>query len=389
MTTRTEQLEHHTSTARSNTGTTVTLDSATIDAFAAGLQGDLLRPDHPDYDSARRVWNGMIDKHPALIARCRSTADVVAAVNFACEHHLLLAVRGGGHNAAGNATCDDGLVIDLSPMRTIEVDPQARIAHAQGGATWADLDAATQVYGLATPGGAVSTTGIGGLTLGGGLGHLRRKHGLTIDSLRAVEIVTADGQVHTASATEHPDLFWALRGGGGNFGVMTSFTYDLHPVGPEVLAVLVIYPLEDAHRVMPAWRDVMRTAPDELSCNGFCSSVPPAPMFPEEIHGRPVFVCVGMYASDREEGLRVVQLLRELGTPLLDGTGPMPYSAVQSIFDPLFPAEQLQYYWKSLYISELTDEAIQTMITWSRKWPSPMSIVDLWAMGLASVDFLW
>jgi FAD/FMN-containing dehydrogenase len=370
--------------ARTTNGATVTLDSATIDAFGASLQGDLLRPDHPDYDRARRVWNGMIDKHPALIARCYSTEDVVTAVNFAREHQLVLAVRGGGHNAAGNATCDDGLVIDLSPMRGVEVDPDARLARAQGGATWADLDTATQVYGLATPGGAISTTGIGGLTLGGGLGHLRRKHGLTIDNLRAVEIVTADGQVRTASETQHPDLFWALRGGGGNFGVVTRFTYDLYPVGPEVLAVLVIYPLEDAHRVIPAWRDVMRTAPDELSCNGFCSSVPPAPMFPEAIHGRPVFVCVGMYAGNIDEGLRVVQPLHELGTPLLDGTGPMPYSAMQTIFDPLFPAEQLQYYWKLLYISELTEEAIQTMIAWSSERPSPMSIVDLWAMGGAA-----
>lgn len=370
--------------ALTNDGATVAIGSEQIEALAITLQGDLLLADHPDYDRARRVWNGMINKFPALIVRCRTTADVVAAVHFAREHQLLLAVRGGGHNAAGNATCDSGMVIDLSQMRAIDVDPAARTARAEGGATLADLDAATQAYGLATPAGVVSTTGIAGLTLGGGLGHLRRKYGLSIDNLLSVEIVTADGQVLQASATEHPDLFWAVRGGGGNFGVVTTFEYRLHPVGPEVLALFTIYPLEEAGPVIAAWRDFMRTAPDEFTCNGLCASVPPVEAYPAAIHGRQAFLCFGVYAGDIDTGMELVQPLRELATPLFDASGPMPYTTIQSLFDPLFPAEQLQYYWKSLYIHELSNAAIETFLDRASRRPSPHSIVDLWAMGGAA-----
>jgi FAD/FMN-containing dehydrogenase len=348
------------------------------------LRGELIQPGDAQYDLARRVWNGMIDRYPALIARCADTEDVIACVNFARDHKLPLAVRGGGHNAAGNATCDGGLVIDLSTMRAIVVDPQARTARAQGGATWADLDAATQAHGLATPGGAVSTTGIAGLTLGGGIGHLRRKHGLSCDNLMGAEVVLASGKVVRASATENADLLWGLRGGGGNFGVVTELEYALHPVGPEILFVLMMYPVEQAATVIPAWRDFMAIAPDELSCNGFFGSVPPAPMFPAELHGREVFGMSGMWCGDIAEGLEVIASLRQLAAPLLDATGPAPYVAAQSALDGLYPAHVLQHYWKSLYLHELNDAAIATMAVWMARSPSPMSIADLWAMGGAA-----
>lgn len=365
-------------------GNHIKLEDQSVNSLAVRMRGELLTPANESYEEARKVWNGMIDRRPALIARCYDTVDVAHAIDFAREHDLLTAIRGGGHNAAGNATCDGGIMIDLSPMRAVSVDPERRTARAQGGATWAELDAATQVYGLATPGGAVSTTGIAGLTLSGGIGHLRRKHGLTIDNLLAVKIVTADGQVRTASAEENPDLFWALRGGGGNFGVVTEFEYRLHPVGPEVYFVMVMYPAAEAAQVVPAWRDYVATAPDELSCNGFFSAVPPAPMFPEAIHGREVFVVTGAYTGDLAAGEAVVAPLRNLATPLLDVSAPLPYSAVQSIVDPLFPHGQLQHYWKSISISNLSAEAIETARKFVAARPSPLSIIDFWAMGGAA-----
>jgi FAD/FMN-containing dehydrogenase len=360
------------------------LGEASIMELAGALSGELIRPGDEEYDEARRLWNGMIDRRPALIARCRSTADVAACVNFARERGLLTAVRGGGHNAAGLASCDGGLVIDLSAMRAVAVDPTARVARAQGGATWADLDAATQAHGLATPGGAVSTTGIAGLTLSGGIGMLRRKHGLSCDNLVAVEIVTADGQVRAASEAEHPELFWAIRGGGGNFGVVTRLDYRLHPVGPEIFHLMVMYPQEQAATVVPAWRDFMATAPDELSCNGLFMSVPPAPIFPAAAHGRPVFAVAGIWSGAIAAGIEALALLRRLGEPLLDGSRVEPYVASQSGLDALFPAGALQYYWKSLYLNELSAEAVATLHAWSARRPSPMTLVDLWHMGGAA-----
>lgn len=363
------------------------LDQATnpnapaFEAFQQRFRGALIRPGDAEYDNARRVWNGMIDKYPALIARCTGVEDVITAVNFVREHNLLVAVRGGGHNAAGNATCDGGLVIDLSPMRSIQVDPVRRTARAQGGATWADVDGATQAHGLATPGGAVSTTGIAGLTLGGGLGWLRRKYGLSCDNLRSVDVVTADGHFVKASRDENSDLFWAIQGGGGNFGVVTDFEYQLHPVGPEVLFLLTLHPVEQASSVLAQWRDFMLTAPDEFSSNAFFWTVPPAPFIPAEAHGRRVVVTAGMYAGAVKEGAAVIQPLRTLTTPVADLTGPMPYVAIQSTLDPLFPAGQLHHYWKSHFLNSLDDAVIDALITHAEERPSPLTMVDLWSMG--------
>ena len=357
------------------------LDETKIEEFKHRLAGQLIRPGDAAYDEARRVWNGLIDKYPALIARVANVADVVAAVNFARENDLLVSVRGGGHNAAGHATNDGGLVIDLSLMKGIQVDPQARIVRVQGGVTWGELDQATQEFGLATPGGIVSTTGIAGLTLGGGLGLLRRKYGLSIDNLRSVEVVTADGQILTASKTENADLFWAVRGGGGNFGVVTSFEYTLHPVGPTVTLLLVMYPAAEAKQIIPAWRDFMTTAPEELSSNGKFTTVPSAPFMPAEIHGKPVFVLFGMYSGEVIEGERLIQPLRQLTQPVIDFSGPMPYTAVQSIFDPLFPKGELLAYWKSTSLRHLDDQVIDTISKWAATSPSSQTIVDLWAMG--------
>jgi FAD/FMN-containing dehydrogenase len=362
----------------------VALDEASVEQLRSSLRGPLLRPGDAGYEEARQVWNGMIDKRPALIARCTGVADVVAAVNFAREQELLVAVRGGGHNAAGNATCDDGLVIDLSLMRGVHVDAKGRTVRAQGGATWGDLDRETQLFGLATPGGAVSTTGIAGLTLGGGLGWLRRKYGLSCDNLVSVDVVTADGKLVTASEDEQSDLFWAIRGGGGNFGVVTSFEYRLHPVGPMALFLLILYPAAQARTILPGWRDFMASAPDEFSSNAFFWTVPPAPMFPPQIHGERILVMAGLYAGPVEQGERVIQPLRELARPLADLTGPMPYTAIQSSLDALFPAGALNYYWKSHYLTSLDDAVIDTLVERAVERPSEMTIVDLWAMGGAA-----
>lgn len=323
----------------------------------------------------------MIDKYPALIARCANVEDVISAVNFAREQHLLVAVRGGGHNAAGNATCDGGLVIDLSPMRGVHVDPVKRLAYAQGGATWADVDQATQVYGLATPGGAVSTTGIAGLTLGGGMGWLRNKYGLSCDNLVAADVVTADGVLHHVSETENADLLWGLRGGGGNFGIVTNFTFRLHEVGPLVASLLILYPEEEAKALLTQWQAFMSTAPDELRCNAFFWTVPPDPNIPAAVHGQRVLGLAGMVVGSVEEGEKIIQPLRQLTTLGVDLSMPLPYVAKQSAVDALFPAGTLRYYWKSLYLKTLSAEVIDTMIALAQTRPSALTMVDLWAMG--------
>ncbi len=328
------------------------LDGATVSDFIARLRGQVIQPGDEDYESARTVRNGLIDRRPAIIVRSSGVADVVEAVNFARDHGLLLSVRGGGHNVAGAAVNDGGVVIDLTGMRAVYVDPAARTARVQGGATWGDLDRETQLFGLAAPGGVVSSTGVGGLTLGGGLGHLRRKHGLSIDNLLSVEIVTADGQVQTASATEHPDLFWAVRGGGGNFGVVTSFEFQLHPVGPLVYLCAPLYALEDGRTVLRAWRELVNAAPDEINSVFLIWSIPADEHFPAELHRRPIVIPAVVHVGPVEEGERVLQPLRELATPLLDMSGPIPYTALQGAFDPFFPAGRL-YYWKSTYVDDL------------------------------------
>ncbi|WP_158056315.1 FAD-binding oxidoreductase [Halorussus halophilus] len=357
-----------------------TIAEDALEAFAERFRGEVVRPDDGEYDSARQVWNGTIDKYPAIIARCAGTADVVAAVEFAREEDLRVAVRGGGHNVAGTGVCDGGIVIDLSAMRGVHVDLDAGTVRAQGGATWGDVDSETQVFGQMTPGGAISSTGIAGLTLGGGYGWTRRTHGLTCDNLVSADVVTADGNVVTASEDQHSDLFWALRGGGGNFGVVTSFEFDLYELGPEILFLGAMYPLDDAPTVLSEWVDYMETAPDELTADADVWTIPETPMFPEELHGTPFVGILGTYAGDFEEGEGVVEPLRTITKPLLDMTGPMDYLQLQSMLDPFFP-KGARYYWKSRYLTDLNEDAIETIVEYGRKRPSGQSVIPIRSRG--------
>jgi FAD/FMN-containing dehydrogenase len=343
-------------------------------ALAGRLAGEVVAPDHPEYESARRVWNGMIDKRPAMIARCVDADDVATAVRFASEHALPLAVRGGGHNVAGTAVVDDGLVIDLSAMRAVRVDAAGRTVHVQGGATWADVDRVTAPLGLAAPGGVVSETGVAGLALNGGVSHQRRRDGMTVDNLVSAQVVLADGRQVRASADEHPDLHWALRGGGGNFGVVTSFELCLHELGPEVFALNVAYPLEEAARVLAGWRDAVADAPDELSTAGLIWSLPVVDELPEPLRGAPYVGVAGMWAGDPAEGERATRDLRELAIPLLDMSGRVEYLDFQRSLDPFFPAGQRRY-WKALYLDGLSDAAIDTTVDWSDRRPSNDTLV--------------
>jgi FAD/FMN-containing dehydrogenase len=343
-------------------------------ALAERLAGQIITPLHAEYDTARRVWNGMIDKHPAAIARCADADDVAAAVRFAADHDLPLAVRGGGHNVAGTAVVDNGLVINLSAMRAVRIDPSGRTVHVQGGATWADVDRVTAPLGLATPGGVVSETGVAGLALSGGVSHQRRRDGMTVDNLVSAQVVLADGRRVRASAEEHPDLYWALRGGGGNFGVVTSFELRLHELGPEVFGLNVAYPIEDAARVLAGWRDAVVDAPDELSTAGFVWSLPVVDELPEQLRGAPHAGVVGMWAGDPAEGERATRALRELTTPLLDMSGPVNYLDFQRSLDPFFPVG-VRRYWKALYLDGFSDAAIDTTVDWSNRRPSNDTLV--------------
>ena len=356
------------------------LDPEARQAFTEGVRGVVVGPDDSGYDDARAIWNGLIDRKPALIVQCTGAADVVDAVNFAREQGLLLSVKGGGHNVAGNAVNDGGLVIDLSPMRGVHVEPSTHTVRAQGGALWGDCDRETQLFGLAVPGGVVSTTGIAGLTLHGGVGHLRRKHGLSIDNLLSVDIVTADGRLRRASAAENEDLFWAVRGAGSNFGVVTSFEFQAHPVGPMVMVGAVFYPQEAAREVLPAWRDYMASAPEELSSLAFFWNVPPHEPFPPEHHGEPVLILAGVYSESAEDGEPVVQPLRELAQPILDLSGPWPWLGLQSGFDALFPPGELRY-WKSRAFATLSEEAIDEIADWGARRPTPLTDITLWHHG--------
>ena len=329
-----------------------TVPSDAIDSLRSAMRGDVLAPKDAGYDDARLIWNGMFDKKPALIARCRGTADVIAAVNFARENGMLTAVRCGGHNSAGSGSCEGGLLIDLSRMNAVHVDPGTRRARVQGGATWGDFDREAQLHGLATPGGLVSATGVGGLTLAGGLGWLRGKYGLSLDNLVSVDIVTADGVLRTASESENSDLFWGVRGGGGNFGVVTWFEFRVHPVGPTIMFLAPFYRAEEAPRVMRGWRDFMATAPDEIggSLVEF-STIPEGPDYPEETWGAKVIAVAGVWAGAADEGERAVQPLRELADPLLDFSARMSYCDVQRIYDPMFPKGAHRAYFKSIYLN--------------------------------------
>ena len=368
--------------------TTPILDPVAIDELAGSLRGEAIRPGDRAYDEARRVWNGMIDRRPALVVRCQGVADVVACVRFAADHHLTPAVRGGGHNVAGFGTCDGGLVIDLSAMRGVRVDPHRRTARAEGGATWGDLDRETQHFGLAAPGGIVSTTGIAGLTLGGGQGWLRRTHGMTCDNLVSADVVTSDGRVLVASETENADLFWALRGGGGNFGVVTSFDYRLHPVGPLVAFAGPVYPMEQSARVMAGFRYFVAGAPDEVNASATSWTIPAVPGFPEAVHGRAVLILGALYAGPPAEGEARLMPLRLIAEPILDLSATLPYTALQQIFDPFFPRGELRYYWKSLYLAGLGDEVVEEIRSWVERRPSALSMASVWALGgaLGQVD---
>ncbi|MFF7122085.1 MULTISPECIES: FAD-binding oxidoreductase [unclassified Streptomyces] len=355
------------------------LGDATVAELEAGLRGTVVRPDDAEYDRARAVWNAAHDKHPALIVRCAGTADVIRAVEFARSQDLLVAVRGGSHSIAGFSTCDDGIVIDLSPMKGAIVDPVRRRVVAQTGMTWGDLDHETQAFGLAVTGGLVSSTGIAGFTLGGGVGWLVRRHGLASDNVTAAEVVTADGRVVRADQDENPELFWALRGGGGNFGVVTSLEYQLHPVGPQVLGGLIIYPLEQARQVVTGWRELTGNMPDELTTLINFTTAPPLPFLPPEVHGTRIAVLVGMYAGDPAAGEAAVAPLRTLGTPIVDLMGPMPYTGMQTLLDPLWTAGAHNYF-TSAFI-EPSDAALDAVLRHHLTTPSPSSELHLHQLG--------
>jgi FAD/FMN-containing dehydrogenase len=344
------------------------------------FRGELLEPTSPGYDTARRIWNGAADRRPACIARCTGTADVVAAVHLAREHDLEIAVRGGGHNVAGTATCDDGIVIDLSAMRAVSVDPAGRTAWVQGGALWGDVDHETQAHGLATTGGIIGHTGVAGLTLGGGIGFLMRKHGLAVDNLIAAEVVTADGSVVRASAHEHPDLFWALRGGGGNFGVVTAFQFALHPVGPTVMAGPVFWAADDTADVLRFYRDFAAAAPDELGTVVRFGTVPPLPAIPTDLHWRPAIAVVACYAGAVDDGERAVRDLRAFKTPLVDLLAPAPYAAFQGALDDTVP-HGWHYYWKATSLAGLTDDVIAVIADHAYQAGSPRSYAAMFHMG--------
>jgi hypothetical protein len=352
--------QHAVATRGTSLTTSVPKDS-TIQDFKARLRGALLRPGEAGYEDARRIWNGMIDKQPALIARCAGVADVIHCVTFARDHSLLVSVRGGGHNIAGNAVCDGGLMIDLSGMKGIRVDPVRRTARAEPGLTWGEFDHETQAFGLATTGGQISTTGIAGLTLGGGWGYLSRKYGLACDNLRSVDLVTATGQLLTASATENAELFWGVRGGGGNFGIVTSFEYQLHPVGP-VLAGFMIHPFERAKEVLTFYREFSNAAPDELASGAVLITLP---------NGPPVTAIPVCYSGPIEEGERLLRPLRAFGSPLADQIGLIPYTAAQKLIDVFYPPGRQQYF-KASFLKEISDAAIDTMVAYCANRPSPI-----------------
>ncbi|HUL72364.1 MAG TPA: FAD-binding oxidoreductase [Vicinamibacterales bacterium] len=351
--------------------------------FKGTVRGEVITPGEAGYDQARKVYNGMWDRKPKLIVRCADAADVIAAVRFAREQSLAVSIKGGGHNAAGLGMCDGGLAIDLSPMKYVRVDPAAKTVQVGGGSTWGDVDHATHAFGLAVPSGIISTTGVGGLTLGGGIGHLTRKCGLTIDNLLSVDMVLADGRFVTANAKENPDLFWAVRGGGGNFGVVTSFLYRAHDVHTDYAGPM-LYPLEQAADVMRWYRDFMTKAPDDLT--GFFAFlvVPPGPPFPEHLHNKNMCGIVWCYGGPLDKAESVFKPIRAFKTPALDLVGPIPHPVLQSLFDPLYPAGQ-QWYWKADFVRELSDAAIAKHIEFGSKLPTWQSTMHMYPIdGAAS-----
>jgi FAD/FMN-containing dehydrogenase len=362
------------------TGNGLDVVPAVVQDFRAGLRGALLQPGDDGYEAARRVWNGAIDRRPALIARCTGAADVIRAVNFARSNDLLVSVRGGGHNVTGNAVCDGGLMIDLSPMKGIRVDTARRSVQAQAGLTWGELDHETQAFGLATTGGQISTTGIAGLTLGGGLGWLMRRCGLAVDNLISVDVVTADGRFLTCRATANADLFWGLRGGGGNLGLATSFEYRLHPIGPLVTGGVLLYPAEHAEEALRFYREYMAAASDDEMVAVTLQSAPPAPFVPAHLHGAPVVGFALCHVGPLEEGRRAVERLRAFGPPVVDLLGPMPYTAVQRMFDDGMPFGR-HVYLRSDHLTDLSDEVIKVCVQRAVAATSPLSVVVIIPLG--------
>jgi FAD/FMN-containing dehydrogenase len=356
------------------------LGDATVQELREGILGEVITPADSRYDETRAVWNAMIDKRPALIIRCAGVADVIAAVQFARSQELEIAVRGGGHSLPGFSTSDGGIVIDLSAMKGIRVDPDAERVVAQGGVTWRELDHETQAFGLALTGGLISTTGIAGFTLGGGIGWLMRKYGLTCDNLEAADLVTADGRLVRASEHENPDLYWGLRGGGGNFGIVTSFEFRLHRVGPTVLAGPIFFPGEQATQILRGYREYTADLPDEMTTLVNLTTAPPAPFLPAEVHGKKVVAIIGVYAGPPDEGRRIAEPLRHLGTPITDLNGPMPYTMMQSLLDGLFSPGARNYF-KAGYLAGLSDEAIDTLVRFHGTSISPSSEIHIQHLG--------
>jgi len=367
-------------TFKTFSGSSTTLDPSVAKDLATKVQGEILTADSPGFDKVRAVWNAMIDRKPALIARCKSADDVVACVKFATQHDLLVAVRGGGHNIAGNAVCEGGLLIDLSLMRAVKVDAAKQTAHVEGGALLGDFDQAAQAHGLATPLGINSTTGVAGLTLGGGFGWLSRKHGLTLDNLLSATVVTAAGEKLTASAKENSDLFWALRGGSGNFGVVTSFEFKLHKIGTEVLSGLIVHPLADAKKVLQYYRDFVAKAPDELAVWFVLRKAPPLPFLPEKWHGKEILALAACYFGDLKTGEKLLQPLRAFGQPIADVIGPTPYIGWQQVLDPLL-TPGMRNYWKSHEFLQIPDAMIDVIMDFASRLPDPQTELAFAQLG--------
>jgi len=368
--------------------TTQASDSAAfgtaIDSLHAGLRGEALTPGDEGYDAARAVWNAMIDRRPKLIVRSKGVGDVMDAVAFARDRNLPVSIRGGAHNVAGHAVCDDGVMVDLSQMRSVRVDPDARRAQVEGGCTWGDVDRETQAFGLATPGGLISDTGVAGLTLAGGIGWLRSRYGLCIDNLVSADVVTADGRLVTASADTHPDLYWALRGGGGNFGVVVSFEFALHPVGPTVMFAAPIYPLSAGPEPIRFWRDFLADKSNDVGSLIEFSTVPESDDFPERFWGQRVYTIAAVYAGDADEGERVLQPLREQGEMVTDFSGQMSYCEVQKLFDTIIPFGRHRCYWKCHYLANLPDSMIDRALHNAAEAPSDNTLSSLWNFGGAT-----
>ncbi len=363
---------------------TARIPGAAVELLRAAVLGDVLVAGNEEYEGARAVWNGMIDRRPAVIVRCKGEADLSAAVVCARDHHVPVSIRGGGHNVAGHAVCDNGVMIDLSSMRGVRVDPENRRARVEGGAIWRDVDGETQTFGLAVPGGLISDTGVAGLTLSGGIGWLRSRYGLTIDSLVSADVVTADGRLVRASADENADLLWALKGGGGNFGVVTAFEFALHEAGPKLMFCAPLYAVSAGSEPIRFWREFLADKADDVGSLIEFSTIPHDPDYPERFWGERIYTIAAVYAGEAEEGERLLEPLRGLGDLVADFSGQMDYCDIQQLFDTLIPFGQYRCYWKSRYLSGLSDAAIDVIVEGNATPPSPNTLSSIWAFGGAT-----